>query len=187
MFKDKYIKTQQFGASPATATPTTITLSTLYDYTDNPFEGYPALTPEQNVKLIEASAMSGWYFNLEQLGEKNSAKAIVLNNVVNFTTYTPSAEAACSVVPGNSWLYAVDLSLGIKKYNWSEDTDNREDRIKHIGHQFLGAPTLISTPVEDPETGVINTQGNLIVGKEVIPIGFTLQTMRTSLTIPETQ
>ncbi len=187
MIKDKYIKTQQFGASPATAVPTAITLSTLYDYTDNPFEGYPALTSEQNAKLIDASEMSGWYFSLEQLGEKTSAKAIVINNVVYFTTYTPSAEAACSVVPGDSWLYAVDLSLGIKKYNWSEETDNREDRIKHIGHQFLGAPTLISTSVLDPDTELTKTQGNLIVGKEVIPIGFTLQTMRTSLTIPENQ
>ena len=184
MIKDKYIKTQKFGAS-ATTIPTTITLSGLYDYTDDPFNGYPILTSAQEAMLVDASEMSGWYFDLEQTGEKNSGKAIVINNVVYFTTYTPSSATSCSVVPGDAWLYAVDLALGIKKYNWSIDTDNRDDKIKHIGNQYIGAPTLISTPVIDVDTGETNTEGNLIVGKEVIAVGFTLQTMRTSLTIPE--
>ena len=185
MIKDKYIKTQQFGSSPATAIPTTITLSTLYDYTDDPFNGYPHLDTTQEAKLLAASLQSGWYFDLGQVGEKNSSKAIVINNVVYFTSYTPSPEATCSVNPGDAWLYAVDLALGIKKYNWSAEPDNREDRIKHIGNQFLGTPTLISTPVTDPDTNETNIEGNLIVGKEVLKVGFTLQTMRTSLTIPE--
>lgn len=185
MIKDKYIKTQKFGSAPATAVPAAITLSKLYDYTDDPFNGYPVLTPTQEGYLEDASKQSGWYFDLEQLGEKSSAKAIVINNVVYFTSYTPSPEASCSVNPGDAWLYAVDLALGIKKYSWSADTDNREDRIKHIGNQFLGTPTLISTPVTDAVTGETNTQGNLIVGKEVLPVGFNLQTMRTSLTISE--
>jgi type IV pilus assembly protein PilY1 len=187
MIKDKYIKTQQFGSSPATAVPTAITLGALYDYTDDPFEGYPLLSPAQELDLITASGMSGWYFDLQELGEKSTAKAIVINNVVYFTTYAPSAAATCSVVPGNSWLYAMDLAQGIKKYNWSSEDDSRgDDRIKHINNQFLGAPTLISTPVTDPDTDVTDIQGNIIVGKEVIPVGFTLQTIRTSLTIPET-
>ncbi|MCP4987506.1 MAG: hypothetical protein GY928_16050, partial [Colwellia sp.] len=187
MIKDEYIKTQQFGSSPATTIPTAITLSMLYDYTDDPFNGYPDLTLTQERNLITASEKSGWYYELEQQGEKNSAKAIVINNVVYFTSYTPAPEATCSVVPGKSWLYAVDLALGIKKYNWSEDADNRGDKIKHIGDQFLGQPTLISTPVIiDSETKETKMQGNLIVDKEVIPAGFTLQTIRTSLTIPET-
>lgn len=186
MIKDKYIKTQQFGSSIGTTPlPATITLSTLYDYTLDPFKNYPVLTAAQEANLITASLQSGWHFDLKQLGEKNSAQAIVINNVVYFTSYTPSPKATCSVNPGDAWLYAVDLALGIKKYNWSIETDNREDRIKHIGNQFLGAPTLISTPVTDAVTGETKTQGNLIVGKEVLQVGFTLQTMRTSLTIPE--
>lgn len=185
MIKDKYIKTQKFGSSLATAIPTAITLSTLYDYTDDPFNGYPALTPTQESKLLAASLQSGWHFDLKEPGEKSSAKAIVINNVVNFTSYTPSADLSCSVTPGNAWLYTVDLALGIKKYNWNSVLDTRGERIKHIGNQFLGAPTLISTPVINEETGVAKTQGNLIVGKEILQVGFTLQTMRTSLTIPE--
>jgi type IV pilus assembly protein PilY1 len=90
------------------------------------------------------------------------------------------------VTPGDAWLYAVDLALGFKKYNWGTESDNRngDDRIKHMGSQFLGKPTLISTPVKDIH-GVTKTQGDIIVGKEVIPVGFNLQTMRTSLTIEE--
>jgi type IV pilus assembly protein PilY1 len=185
MIKDKHINTQKFGSSLATAIPTAITLSTLYDYTDDPFNGYPTLTPTQESKLLAASLQSGWHFDLKEPGEKSSAKAIVINNVVNFTSYTPSAGLSCSVTPGDAWLYTVDLALGIKKYNWNSVLDTRGERIKHIGNQFLGAPTLISTPVTDAVTGETNIQGNLIVGKEILQVGFTLQTMRTSLTIPE--
>ena len=198
MIKDKYIKTQTFGAStPATLVPPVINLNALYDYTDDPFNGYPTLTTLQESKLLAASLKSGWYFDLEQGGEKNSAEAIVINNVVYFTTYTPSSTASsCSVTPGDAYLYAVDLALGIKKYNWNAAAENRGDRIKYMGSQYLGTPTLISTPVTttttttEPDgttstTTTVNTQGDIIVGKEVIPVGFNLQTMRTSLTIQE--
>lgn len=110
----------------------------------------------------------------------------MINNVVYFTSYSPAAAASCSVTPGDAWLYAVDLALGIKKYNWGTELDNRDgdDRIKKVGSQFLGKPTLISTPVTDAE-GETNLQGDIIVGKEIIPVGFVLQTMRISLTIQE--
>ncbi|TYK65190.1 pilus assembly protein [Colwellia echini] len=184
MLKDRYIKTQTFTTAPAEYP---ITLSKLYDYSDNPFEGYPILTAKQQADLLVASQQSGWYFDLALDGEKNTAQAIVLNNVVYFTSYVPESETTCSVQPGNAWLYALDLAQGIQKFDWGDDADNRGDRIKHIGSQFLGAPTLISTTVEtivDDET-ISETEGNLIVGKEVLPVGFSLQTMRTSLTIPE--
>lgn len=183
MFKDKYIETQRLDTISPAISP--ITLSSLYDHTDDPFKGYPTLTAAQEAKILDASKKSGWHFDLKQPGEKNSAEAIVINNVVYFTSYTPAPAATCSVTPGDAWLYAVDLALGIKKYNWSSDSDNREDRIKHMGSQFLGKPTLISTPVTDPTTGETSLQGDLIVGKEVISVGFSLQTMRTSLTIEE--
>lgn len=185
MIKDKYIKTQRLDTlSPAI---TTITLDELYNYTDNPFEGYPSLTTEQEADLIDASLMSGWHFDLTEPGEKNTAEAIVINNVVYFTSYSPAPLASCSVTPGDAWLYAVDLALGIKKYNWGIESNNRDgdDRIMYMGSQFLGKPTLISTPVTDDITGETRLQGDIIVGKEVIPVGFNLQTMRTSLTIQE--
>lgn len=190
MIKDKYIKTQQLDTlSPAIAA---VTLSELYNYTGNPFQGYPTLTTEQEGNLVDASSKLGWYFNLALPGEQSSAEAIVINNVVYFTSYSPASASTCSVTPGDAWLYAIDLALGIKKYNWSSDFDNRENRIKHIGSQFLGTPTLISTEVTEETTDedgdpitVTGLQGDIIVGKEIIPVGFVLQTMRTSLTIQE--
>ncbi len=184
MIKDKYIKTQQFGAG-ATTIPTTIILSALFDITKDPFKGYPTLTAEQKNLLEQASSSSGWHFDLEQTGEKSTSKAIVLNNVAYFTTYTPSSTTECSVVSGDGWLYAVDLALGFKKYNWSSDTDNREDRIKHIGNKFMGTPTLISTPIKDEDTGETNIELIIVIDKEILNPGVGLQTMRTSLTIQE--
>lgn len=184
MFKDKYIKTQPLDTiSPAIAP---ITLRALYDYTDDPFKGYPILTTEQKSDLTDASLRSGWHFDLTQGGEKSSSEAIVINNVIYFTSYTPAPTASCSVTPGDAWLYAIDLALGIKKYNWGADLDNRNGdyRIKHMGSQFLGRPTLLSTEVTNAE-GVTSLQGDLIVGKQIISGGFSLQTMRTSLTIEE--
>jgi type IV pilus assembly protein PilY1 len=183
MIKDKYIRTQKFSSTPS-GLP--YELTDLYDYTNDPFNGYPTLSPTQELKLVDASLKSGWFYDLEQSGEKNTAKAIVINNVVYFTTYTPSSASSCSVVPGDAWLYAVDLALGIKKYNWSADPGNtRGDKIKHIGNQFPGAPTLISTPVTDATTGVTKTEVKLIINKHELPIAFRFQTLRTSLTIPE--
>lgn len=185
MIKDKYIKTQRLDTLlPAVAT---ITLSELYDYTDDPFKDYPALTTAQEADLLDASLMSGWHFDLKLSGEKNTAEAIVINNIVYFPSYNPAPALSCSVTPGDAWLYAIDLALGIKKYNWGTEPDNRngDDRIKHMGSQFLGKATLISTEVTDVTTNETSLQGDIIVGKEVIPVGFVLQTMRTSLTIQE--
>lgn len=185
MIKDKYIKTQKLDSLIPAVVP--ITINELYDYTDDPFNGYPTLTTAQEAKLLEASLASGWYVDLTQAGEKSTAEALVINNIVYFTSYTPAPNNICSVTPGDAWLYAFDLALGIKKYSWGTEADNRngDDRILHMGSQFLGKPTLISTPVIDPISGDTYLQGDIITGKEIIPVGFSLQTMRTSLTILE--
>ena len=93
MIKDKYIRTQKFFSTPS-GLP--YELTDLYDYTNDPFNGYPTLSPTQELKLVDASLKSGWFYDLEQPGEKNTAKAIVINNVVYFTSYTPSSASSCS-------------------------------------------------------------------------------------------
>jgi len=191
MLKDKNIITQTFTASSSPATPTAITHSTtssdLYDFTDNPFgsvseEGRQALS-------VAVSKKSGWFFNLEQDGEKNTSNAIVINNTVYFTTFTPPNLAQdqidCELPNGQGWLYAVDLALGIKKFDWAaEDSKNREDRIAFISEQFLGSPTLIVIP-DDPSDPKSETTGNLIVGRRIVDVGFNMQTMRTYLYVTE--
>ena len=133
---------------------------------------------------------SGWFIELEQLGEKSTSSALVINNVVYFTTYTPPSldvnSITCDLPNGQGWLYAVDLSLGIAKYNWAdEDQNSTDDRKTFISEQFLGAPTLIVTKKVNPDTSVLEPDGNIIVGRKVIPVGFKLQTLRTYLYVTE--
>ena len=110
--------------------------------------------------------------------------------MVYFTTYTPPlssvSSTSCDIPNGQGWLYAVDLSLGISRFESpTEDPDNPDDRKIFISEQFLGAPTLIVTPKLDPDTGISEPDGNIIVGREIIPVGFKLQTLRTYLYVTE--
>ncbi|MGL1958836.1 MAG: PilC/PilY family type IV pilus protein [Colwellia sp.] len=192
MIKDKNIITETFPSSATPPTPITITINDLYNFTDNPFstvsdEGRQALS-------VAVSKKSGWYFDLEQEGEKNTASATVINNTVYFTTFTPPnltiAVEGCELPNGKGWLYGVDLALGIKKFNWksdgSNDSKDREDRISYISEQFLGSPTLIVIPKNPSDPNSI-TEGNLIVGRKIVSVGFNLQTMRTYLYVTEDQ
>ena len=187
MIKDRNIITQSFSASSTPPTPTAITSSDLYDFTDNPF-GNVSDAGKQALS-VAVSEKSGWFFDLTQDGEKNTASAIVINNTVYFTTFTPPdlalGQQGCVIPNGQGWLYGVDLALGIKKFNWAaEDSKNREDRIAFVSEQFLGSPTLIVIKDDDPDT-IDQAVGNIIVGRRVMNTPFSLQTMRTYLYITE--
>lgn len=152
------------------------------------------MTTQQRETLeIAVSKKSGWYFSLTNSGEKSSAEAIVINGIVYFTTFIPPNLdpdiVHCEQPNGKGLLYAVDLALGTTVYNWDEDNPDAEPEVStEISEQFLGAPTLIVVPDDDgdPETDD-DAVGNIIVGRKIIPVGFTLQTMRTYLYISEEQ
>lgn len=192
MIKDEHIKTQSFYANATPRAPTALVQTDLYDYTDNPFE--QEMTTQQRETLeIAVSKKSGWYFSLTNSGEKSSAEAIVINGIVYFTTFIPPNLdpdiVHCEQPNGKGLLYAVDLALGTTVYNWDEDNPDAEPEVStEISEQFLGAPTLIVVPDDDgdPETDD-DAVGNIIVGRKIIPVGFTLQTMRTYLYISEEQ
>lgn len=190
MFKDENIKTQSFSANSTPPTPTVLTEANLYDFTNDPFDGLTG-TALEDLK-VKVSKKSGWYLTFTGSGEKNSASGIVINGVAYFTSFIPpelgSNVVSCELPNGQGWLYAVDLAMGIKKFDW---------RKTFISEQFLGAPTLIVIPEEDSgggggEGGEGGEQpadkdatGNLIVGRKIIPVGFTVQTMRTYLYVTE--
>jgi type IV pilus assembly protein PilY1 len=190
MIKDINIKTQQFTSDSIPAMPTSpIKIGNLADYTKNPF-GATLTSQEKETLALAVSLKSGWFIELEQLGEKSTSSALVINNVVNFTTYTPPSldvnSLTCDLPNGQGWLYAVDLSLGVAKYNWAaEDPNSTDDRKTFISEQFLGAPTLIVTKKTNPETNTEESDGNIIVGRKIIPVGFQLQTLRTYLYVTE--
>ncbi len=190
MIKDANIKTQEFTTSSVPATPAPLMVSDLFNYTDDPFKGLTGVSYDSKAK--EVSEYSGWYFDFEQSGEKNTASALVINNVAYFTSFTPpdltGTPVSCLLPSGQGWLYAVDLALGTKKYNWeAEDSRNREDRIAFISEQFLGAPTLIVTETDDGDPTTDDADGNIIVGRKVIPVGFNLETLRNYLYVDEAQ
>ncbi len=190
MIKDEHIKTQTFSADSTPPTPTVITESNLFNFTTDRFAA--TMTDEARETLaIEVSAQSGWFIDFTQTGEKSTSAAIVINGIAYYTSFTPpefSAELVdCKPPTGKGWLYAVDLALGTKRYNWlSEDTDNRSDRIALISEQFLGSPTLIVLP-DDPDDPKSEVTGNLIVGRKIIGVDFDLKTMRTYLYVTEEQ
>jgi type IV pilus assembly protein PilY1 len=190
MIKDEHIKTQTFSADSTPPTPTVITESNLFDFTTDRFAA--TLTDAARETLaLEVSAQSGWFIDFTQTGEKATSAAIVINGIAYYTSFTPpefSAELVdCKPPTGKGWLYAVDLALGTKRYNWlSEDTDNRSDRIALISEQFLGSPTLIVLP-DDPDDAKSEVTGNLIVGRKIIGVDFDLKTMRTYLYVTEDQ
>lgn len=188
MIKDENIKTQTFSASSKPVKPDALTKSDLYDFTLDPFAQIMTTTERETLELA-VSAKSGWFIDFTQTGEKNTSSAIVINGVAYYTSFTPPEFAAalidCKPPSGKGWLYAVDLALGTKKFNWlSEDSDNREDRIALISEQFLGSPTLIVLP-DDPGDLKSDATGNLIVGRKIIGVNFSLKTMRSYLYITE--
>ncbi len=190
MIKDENIKTQTFSASSTPVTPMAITKADLYDFTNDPF-AQTMTTQERETLELAVSDKSGWFIDFTQTGEKSTSSAIVINGIAYYTSFTPPAFSAdlvdCKPPSGQGWLYAVDLALGTKEYNWlSENSDNREDRIALISEQFLGSPTLIVLP-DNPDDSESDTSGNLIVGRKIIGVDFDLKTMRTYLYIKEEQ
>jgi type IV pilus assembly protein PilY1 len=192
MIKDENINTQSFSSGTTPATPDTIYFDDLYNYTNNPFDLTQTELARNELSVL-VSNKSGWYINLTQGGEKNSATAIVINSIVYFTTFTPPElnpdAVSCELPNGQGWLYAVDLALGTHVYNWQEENSkNRDDRIAFISEQYLGAPTLIVLPDDDGDDETVDDAvGNIIVGRKIIPVGFSLKTLRTYLYVEENQ
>ncbi len=194
MIKDSDVKTQSFFSGTEPKIPNTITKSDLYDYTDDPF-GQTLTTQQRETLAIAVSKKSGWFIDLEASGEKSTAEAIVINGIAYFTTFIPPNldpnVTSCEPPNGIGLLYAVDLSFGTAIYRWNkgeQDAEQEPERSVIINEQFLGAPTLIVIPDDDgDENTADDTVGNIIVGRKIIPVGFTLQTMRTYLYIKEEQ
>jgi len=197
MIKDKHIRTQTFSVNSTPATPTAISYSNLYNYTNNPFD--QTLTDSAKEALeIAVSNKDGWYINFSQTdGEKSSSSSIVINGVVYFTSFVPPSSVVnanlCVMPNGQGWLYAIDLALGTSKYNWldSDNPDGVTDgdvRKVYISEQYLGSPTLIVIAEDDGDENTIDeAEGNIIVGRKIISVGFSLKTLRTSLYIKEEQ
>ncbi|QBG35342.1 pilus assembly protein [Litorilituus sediminis] len=183
MIKDVNIATQTFDGNTVPI-PATITINDLYDYTDGPFDGLTGQAFDD--KALEVSLKQGWYFSFEQSGEKSSAAGRVIKNVAYFNSYTPpEPNPNLCYVGGKAWLYAIDLALGIKKFNWSNSNSDPElvrgDKIRYIGSQFADTPTVISVPSQPGELPKVKVIANYFVHEPDLSV----QTGRSSMVTTE--
>jgi len=195
MIKDEYINTQTFSASTTPKTPDTILKTNLYDYTNDPFKDMESMTTlALNTLQVNVSEKSGWFIDYQKSGEKTSATALVINGVAYFTVYSPPEFADeldnCKPPAGVGSLLAVDLALGVKKHNIIKNVRSDDNRYIDINSELLGAPTLIVLPEtpsdpDDPDSPIPKVSGDIIVGDEIIPVNFSLKTMRTFLYMTE--
>jgi len=117
------------GKTEATPSNDLIDLTDIIDVTDD----------EDNLTLLESS--SGYYIDLETVGEKGLSSPIVLSNTVFFTSYVPALEAAaetCSLAEGGALLYGFNVLSGEPVYDW-DTTDGCDKCTKGDRSQFVGA------------------------------------------------
>jgi type IV pilus assembly protein PilY1 len=137
---------------------TTLTESDLVDVTADLFQLGTAAQKTSVKSDLESS--DGWFFHLENTGEKVVSSPRVYGGVVYFTTYTPSSGSnpnpsdpcAVSTARGVARLYAVDYKTGASALDLSSETETdavgntvdlgKKDRSIAIGTAIPSAPVI---------------------------------------------
>lgn len=121
-------------------TSSTVSMPNLYNATAN-LIGQGSASDQTSAKAsLEAS--SGWYIELEGNGEKAISPALVWNNMIAFTTYTPVSTSglSCNSSAGQGRLYllsTMDATPAIEQTN--DTTLNKQDRSTSV--PGVGIPT----------------------------------------------
>ncbi len=144
------------------STFTTLTENDLVDVTDNKIQ--LGTDDEKAAIEEELEKKKGWYFELENSGEKIISSVIVYNGVLYFTTYTPESSSSatitdpCGTISGRgiSRLYAVNYKNGcaVKDYSSITETDGegntvdlgKEDRSTIVGASIASSPVIAVLP-----------------------------------------
>ncbi len=138
---------------------TTLTEADLSDVTANLIQ--LGTDTEKEAAAVSLESKRGWFFELENPGEKIISSVIVYNGVLYFTTYEPEpADAADPTDPcdeagglGISRFYAVDYLTGGAVRDFDESTTEidgegntvdygKNDRSKVIGSSIASAPVV---------------------------------------------
>ncbi|MCP3900705.1 MAG: hypothetical protein GY707_13435, partial [Desulfobacteraceae bacterium] len=121
---------------------------------------------------LKASYNRGWYFELEDAGEKCLSTPLVYAGVVYFATYTPPADmggvvdpCGTSMVGGTARIYAVDYKTGGAIYNFNLTDPNltKEDRSTTIDAKNI-------TIAPDPVLIITDSGDKLFIGPQEINI-----------------
>ena len=71
-----------------------------------------------DVTSTDAAAVQGWFFQLAS-DEKVLASADVFNELVFFSTFTPTSTVACGTGGGTAQLYAIQMDTGYAGLNYA--------------------------------------------------------------------
>lgn len=120
--------------------PDTVTISDLYDYTNNPYES----TSDVDALDLKVSEKQGWYMELSDTGEKSLSAPTAIAGVGYYTTFEPADDnaesiAQCKLNTGEGYLYAFDIATGKTVYNW---------RKLEIGDRIPDTPTVVIPPTQ---------------------------------------
>ncbi len=184
LIQDEHVITGSFiagGSGSVNDIPAPIVYDDLYDFTNNPYGAVLSASDKQT--LDEAvSSKSGWRFNFAGTGEKSTAKAIAVDGVAYFTSFTPGGTTGnvCELVDGAGKLYAIDLYKGTNIHN----NISREGEIVMAG--LPDTPVIVSigsTPPQNPDPnappGKPPSVDAAVVGPIVTPLTNAPKTART--------
>ena len=122
-----------------------ITLSDLYDATNNVLGNSGSTTADRNTATAALSGSNGWYFWLNEyngdfVGEKVLASPLAFEGKVQFTTFTPVAavQSACAPSQGQAVVYEVYLKDASQTQDYDNDgtftrNDRRLENLKRTG------------------------------------------------------
>jgi type IV pilus assembly protein PilY1 len=158
-----------------------IQLQQLFKYGDFLYETY--LNADRQSQLaMEENKNSGWYMDLADHGEKVNSTALVINGIIYFNSVTANNNANGTV---KSWLYGIDLTTRLPVDLSIHCANNSlcDEKKSLLGEGIVPEPSLILLAKKIGE--VDNSQVKLIVGKTIIPLNFSLKTIRTYLYVSE--
>ncbi|MEE8185729.1 MAG: hypothetical protein V3T96_04995, partial [Thermodesulfobacteriota bacterium] len=128
---------------------------------------------------VDVTGTDGWYIELPNLGEKDLARASVINKIAYFTTYEPSSVVSgdpCEAgARGTARLYAVEYLAAAAAYNYDTSNDSggfvvleTSDRSTLIG---TGIPSGVVVVISPSGISALIGVGGAIVTPEVSDTG----------------
>ena len=135
----------------------------LVDVTDNSIVEGDADERERIEGLL--AQRSGWYVDMEQSGEKILNPSVTADNKVLFTSYIPGTQTLCSIDPGSSFLYALNIFDGRPVSDSDGDgIEERAERRTLLSNSGISAPPVI---MFSPGT---ETSVHAVIGAESQPL-----------------
>ena len=129
---------------------TTLTESNLYDVTTDELQETGTTQDRKNQILANLNLADGWFIQLDS-GEKCLSAAVVFNQAVNFTTYTPPPDGGgsdpCYVGEGLGKVYKVNYLTACAVLDFDESGQlSKRDRYDEAGHGIPSGVVIAILP-----------------------------------------